>query len=198
MTNPLYYNSAEVDNVIDSIYNIFNDLNLFVTINGVEYFKIIKDYKNILEYSHNKGYISNQTYTTISPLFIPLSGNNLGISCDIENKLSQIELSQSPNWANLEIANFVSIYRHSQAFWDSSIVTLKDTNYPMPCGMNPNQALIAADAAGGLMGLTLGGAGSVILAGIASACEAEDQENHCSVLVGSEYPESIWYKKKRK
>lgn len=44
------------------------------------------------------------------------------------------------------------------------------------------------------MGFAISGFCSIIWGAVFSAAEAEDQENGVSVLVGSEYPESRYYR----
>ncbi|HRP03123.1 MAG TPA: hypothetical protein PLE30_10800 [Candidatus Kapabacteria bacterium] len=194
LVNYLKYDSNIVDYGISNFENIQNQLGTFCSINSVLYYKITKNYKNIVNYLYNNQMINPETYNYVVPIYID---SFPGVSCNASTYIQNIIGSQSPTWNNIELAKYISIYNHSNDLWNDSILKLKNPNQPLPCGLNPNQAIIAADALGSLMGAYAGGLGSIIAGALMSMAEAEDQENHCSILVGSEYPESRYYIKKK-
>lgn len=191
LVNTLYYNQTEVQNAIDSLQAFNTNFGLATIINGNQYVKILKDYYGAINYYYNRGQLDSTTHAialTVYTLDAP------GYVCNLEQEISEIESNQIPGWPNEHIGNFLATYRHSELFWAAPIATLQDTTQPLICGINPNQALASADAAGALLGLVAGPIGSIVCGAAATCAEAEDQENHMSILCGSEYPESRYHR----
>lgn len=190
MINTLDYNSSYIQSIMASIQAFNIDYGLAVTINGNQYVKILKDYHGAINYNYLQGRIDStmfnmamNIYTTTTP----------GYTCNLEQAISNIESAQIPTWSNSDIGNFLSLYRYSEALWESPIATLQDTTQPLTCGINPTQALAIADAAGLVLCSWMGPIGAAIGAAAATCAEAEDQENNISILCGSEYIESRYF-----
>jgi hypothetical protein len=189
----LGWDSIVVENTIDSLNALYDNLGLFVTIGGTEYLQILKDFHGAINYCNSQGAYDPETFAAFITIY---DNSELGFVCNIDDIVDSLESSQIPDWSNEIIGYYLSTYRHSEEFWEDPIATIKDTTQPYPCGLNPDQALAAADGGGALVGALWSGIGAIVVGAIATMAEAEDQENNNSILVGHEYPESRYYKRK--
>ncbi|GAB5466963.1 MAG: hypothetical protein Kapaf2KO_23990 [Candidatus Kapaibacteriales bacterium] len=192
LVDTIGYTQLEVTNARNDVEDFFDDFSHVVVLSGQTYYKIVKDYRGAIQYAHNNySAYDTETYDALMDIY-PATG--FGVSTSVETFISDLEDTLVSNsWSNTDLAKYIATYRYSECFWEYPVSEPDVPQDPIPFGMNPNQALAAADAAGAAMGLSLSPLGSIIAGAAMTMAEAEDQENGMSILVGSEYPESIWY-----
>lgn len=195
MVNILEYNYNDVQSEYSRINQFYSDFGLFVTIDGNDYVKILKDYHGAINYMYQRGYCDSATYSVAMKIY---TQNEQGFTCDVLEVIDGIERDLvASNWSNQNLASFISIFRNSEEFWAYPITTYKDSSQII-CGLSPGAAIALADGLGGLVGTVGWMVGSPLFWGtLASMAEAEDQANNNSILCGHEYPESRYYKKKK-
>ncbi len=160
------YTANQIDNVIDSINNFIYEYNLITEVNNKDAYKSIYNEIGSINSSlviNNK--IDSATYEAINLVCQSVNNNNsLSFTQSI---IDSLELTIQPNYENSQLGMFISIWNASSNYWDG---------YPTPQGINNNQKLILADAAGSLFGTLWGGVGSIVFGALASCIEAETQE----------------------
>lgn len=174
---------------VDEVKNILSDFGCFYEINGNKYFKIITNYHDFLEYLRTTDRVDQETYSYLEPIY---KDGYPYTNLECETRINGIRQHlYETNWGNQTLAKYLSVYEYSDLFWSPEHLNL-DNPDTLICGLNPNQALIVADAIGAALA-SKSYFGALIASTLMSLAEAEDQENHCSVLVGSEYVESYYY-----
>jgi len=190
MVNVKGYSSEEVNIAINK-YDKFNqDFGLYFTHNDNNYVEILKDFKGAFDFLLSLGQIDSMAHYDMMRIFSN-TPSDINFVSNINDVVDVLETEQlANNWSNGTTSSFISVYRHSSQIWAYPITYFNGSSSLITYGLNPDQAIIAADAAGAAVGLFWGGIGSIIAGALVSMAEAEDQENGVSVLVGSEYKES--------